>query len=187
MKHLRFALAAIALSLCLAVGTFFAADTYSHWKFDGVVGLNREGYRGPLVSHAHPDIKRIVVLGGSTAFGYGVPWQEAWPAQLEKQLALIGIECGDGNYMYATATGWYCGGTKTKVNIHPPHVQVVNLGYNAEGAAAFRPTLEDFAYLKPDLIILYEGYNDLAGSDGYGVVNSQVYRRQSPMSASETA
>ncbi len=145
----RFALAAVALSFVLAIAAFFAADTYSHAKFDGVVGLNREGYRGLLVPHSHPDIKRVVVLGGSTAFGYGVPWQDAWPNQLQILLA---------------------NGT-----------QVVNLGYNAEGAASFRPTLEDYAYLTPDLVILYEGYNDLAWSDGYGVVNSQVYRRQSPL------
>ncbi len=146
-RRLVFALAAAGLVFMLAALLFFGADIYAHHRFDGVVGLNRAGYRGPLVSTSHPGVKRIVVLGGSTAFGYGVPWQDAWPAQLEK------------------ITG----------------AQVVNLGYNAEGAASFRPTLEDYAYLKPDLIILYEGYNDLAGSDGRGVVNPQVYRRQSPL------
>lgn len=144
----KFGLAAVCLSVGLMTVAFFAADTYAHRKFDNVIAMNREGYRGPVVPHHHPGDKRVVVLGGSTAFCYGVAWWDSWPAQLQGRLA---------------------------------HVSVVNLGYNAEGAAAMRPTLEDYAYLKPDLAILYEGYNDLGGENGLGVPNTQVYRRQSPL------
>lgn len=137
----------VTLAFSMLAAVFLAADAYAHYRFDNVVGLNRAGYRGPLVHAKHTE-PRIVVLGGSTAFGYGVPWHDAWPAQLERKLS---------------------------------GVQVVNLGYNAEGAASFRPTLADYAYLKPDLVILYEGYNDLGDEDNRGPVNPQVYRRQSPL------
>jgi hypothetical protein len=54
----------------------------------------------------------------------------------------------------------------------------VNLGYNNEGAYSFRFTLEDFAYLKPDVVILYEGYNDIVGD---GSPNTALYRHDSPV------
>ncbi len=178
----RFALAAVSLSFVLAVVAFFAADTYAHARFDGVVGLNRAGYRGVLVGAKFAGEKRIVVLGGSTAFGYGVSWQEAWPEQLAHLLQASQSKTNqEGRWYPHDARDEEMRRIADKYAPPLPFFRVVNLGYNAEGAAAFRPTLEDFAYLKPDLIILYEGYNDLAGSDGYGVVNSQVYRRQSPL------
>ena len=43
---------------------------------------------------------------------------------------------------------------------------MVNLGFNNEGAFAFVPNLEDFEYLDYDVIVLYEGYNDLPGDEG---------------------
>lgn len=74
------------------------------------------------------------MLGGSSAFGYGVGWNEAIPARIESMMR--------------------DGGTR---------VSVVNLGYNNEGAYSFRPTLADYLYLDFDAAILYEGYNDLMG------------------------
>ena len=44
-----------------------------------------------------------------------------------------------------------------------PRVHVVNLGFNGEGAAAFVPTLQSYAYLDYDIVCLYEGYNDVLG------------------------
>lgn len=51
----------------------------------------------------------------------------------------------------------------------------MNLGFNNEGAYSLRFTLADYAKLSPDLAILYEGYNDLAGNER----NTQIFRRQS--------
>jgi hypothetical protein len=72
------------------------------------------------------------MLGGSTAYGYGVNWDEAIPAQLERELTTAG-----------------------------KRISVVNLGYNNEGAYSLRFTLEDYLWLDYDLAILYEGYNDV--------------------------
>ena len=52
----------------------------------------------------------------------------------------------------------------------------MNLGFNNQGAFAFVPDLDDFAYLDYDVIVFYEGYNDLPGDEG---VNRSVYRRDS--------
>jgi hypothetical protein len=91
------------------------------------------------------------MLGGSTVFGYGVSWEEAIPAQLERALR----ERSD----------------------RP--IRVVNLGYNNEGAYSFAFTLADYKYLQYDLAILYEGYNDMIGDpDG---PNLAVFRHDSPI------
>jgi hypothetical protein len=58
-----------------------------------------------------------------------------------------------------------------------PRFTVVNLGYNNEGAYSFKATLDDYAWLRYDLALLYEGYNDLS----YWRPNTQVFRHDSPM------
>ena len=124
------------------------ADLVLHARAERSAGLNRYGYRGPVVGRKQPGELRVVMLGGSTVFGYGVGWSESIPAHLEPRLQ--------------SALG------RT--------VTVVNLGFNNEGAFAFVPNLEDFDYLDADVIVLYEGYNDLPGDAG---VNRAVFRRNS--------
>ena len=91
------------------------------------------------------------MLGGSTAYGYGVNWEDAIPAQLERALTSA-----------------------------PCHATVVNLGYNNEGAHSLRFTLEDYLWLDYDAAILYEGYNDVS-LDTAPDANRQVFRRDSPV------
>jgi hypothetical protein len=148
-RKFLFAGAAIALSVTLTCAAVLAADLYAHHRAESSAGLNRWGYRGPLVSRKQPGEVRIVMVGGSTVFGYGGPWHEAAPAFLEQELR--------------------------KARPGTP-ITVVNLGYNNEGAFAALPTLEDYRYLDYDIVILYQGYNDRLGD---AAVNTQVYRRQS--------
>src|SRR2546427_6644265 len=138
-RKLLFAVAAVVLASGMAVAGLLVADLLLHRRAERSAGLNIWGYRGPTVPRRHPGGPRVVVLGGSTVFGYGVTWDQAFPAALERSLK-------------ASAPG--------------PQWSVVNLGYNNEGAYSFRFTLEDFAYLEPDVVILYEGYNDMIGDDG---------------------
>lgn len=147
-KFAAFAAIAIAFSLCATLIALLAADLVLHWRAEKSAGLNRYGYRGPVVGRKQPGELRVVMLGGSTVFGYGVAWNESIPAYLE---LLLGERLGK-------------------------RVTVVNLGYNNEGAFAFLPNLEDFEYLDYDVVVLYEGYNDLPGDAG---VNRSVYRRNS--------
>ncbi len=97
---------------------------------------NSLGYRGPEITRPKPEgVFRIVALGGSTTYGISIPWQEAYPAQLQRTLR--------DEYGYT-------------------NVEVINagvMGYTSWDLLAnfeFR-VLE----LDPDLIIVYEGINDV--------------------------
>jgi hypothetical protein len=147
-KKVVFALIAMTLSFAGVILLLFAADLVLHYRAERSAGLNRYGYRGPVVPRKAAGELRVAMLGGSTVFGYGVAWNESIPAYLEAKL---------------------------RERLKRP-VRAVNLGFNNEGAFAWLPNLEDFAYLDYDVIVLYEGYNDLPGDEG---VNRSVYRRNS--------
>jgi len=150
-KRIVFALAAALLPFVLLSFALLATDIYLHRRFARTGGFNVWGYRGPIASRKAADEYRAVMLGGSTVFGYGVPWDEAIPRQLEVAL---------------------------RQRARRP-MSVVNLGYNNEGAYSFAFTLADYKYLKYDLVILYEGYNDMMG-DPNGP-NLSVFRHDSPV------
>jgi hypothetical protein len=155
-RRRRLAFAAIAI---LAAGTvafiaLLGVDVYLHRKFERSAGFNIWGYRGPAVGRKSADEYRVVMLGGSAAYGYGTNWDEAIPSVLERNLS-------------GRAVG-------------PFHrFTVVNLGYNNEGAYSFRFTLNDYRWLRYDLAILYEGYNDLMGDPK--APNFSVFRHDSPV------
>jgi hypothetical protein len=153
-KRLVFGVCAIALSLALPLSALVAIDVYLHHRFERRALYNVWGYRGPVVGHKHPGEYRVAVLGGSAAYGFGVSWDESMPVQLERKLA--------GRI---------------------PEFHVVNLAYNNEGAYSFVFTLADYAYLQCDLVVLYEGYNDLTGDPDKpdDVPNRSVFRDASPV------
>jgi hypothetical protein len=153
-RRLIYACAVVAMALSLSFLALLAVDVYLHGKFEKSAGFNVWGYRGPAVGRKAADEYRVIVLGGSSAYGYGTNWDEAIPAALERQFA--GRSVG------------------------PFHrVRVINLAYNNEGAYSFQFTLRDYAYLNYDLACLYEGYNDLIG-DPRGP-NLAVFRHDSPV------
>lgn len=136
-KRVIFASAAMLLSTLLTFGMILGVDVYLHVRYAKVAGLNVWGYRGPIVKRKKPGEQRIVVLGGSTALGYGVTPEKSFPAYLERKLADQRRRTGRGP------------------------VSVVNLAYNNEGAYSFKFTLRDYEYLGYDIALLYTGYNDL--------------------------
>jgi hypothetical protein len=149
-RRKKFAFALVAMSLAV-FGTLLAllgADLILHKRAERSAGLNRYGYRGPVAGKKEPGEFRVAIVGGSTVFGYGVGWNESIASYLE---------------------------TKLHDRLHRP-VKVINLGFNNEGAFAFVPNLDDFKYLDYDVILLYEGYNDLIGD---GSENRSLYRRAS--------
>jgi hypothetical protein len=158
-RKLAYAVTAAVLALALSVCVLFGLDIYVHHRTQNEGGVNVWGYRGPAVGRKVPGETRIVVLGGSTAFGYGVPYNEAFPFYLEKRLNASGGE---------------------------PY-RVVNLGAPSQGAFGFSADLTDYAYLRYDVAILYEGYNDLGVRGRPDAVpprdspNYSLWRRQSPL------
>jgi hypothetical protein len=151
--RILYACAAIFLTLTLSLLVLLCVDVYLHGKFEKSAGFNVWGYRGPVAGRKQAGEYRVVVLGGSAAFGFGTSWDEAVPAQLERQLA-----------------GRSAGPFQT--------FRVINLGYNNEGVYSFVFTLRDYLSLDYDLACLYEGYNDLMGDRR---PNLSVFRHDSPV------
>ena len=110
-------------------------DVYLHGRYEQSGGFNVWGYRGRPAGKKQAGEFRIVVLGGSAAYGYGVSADEAMPAVLERLL---------------------------RSRVQSPVFTVINLAYNNEGAYSFKTTLTDYRWLDYDLAFLYEGYNDPA-------------------------
>ena len=131
-----YALVAAVLAVVLPTSAVIAADLLLHQTRYAV---NIWGYRGPVAGPKQPHEWRLAVLGESTAFGYGVSWNEAFPAYLQSHL-----------------------------NRDAPanrRATVVNLAYNNEGAHSYKFTLQDYAYLDYDAVLFYSGYNDLGGAN----------------------
>jgi hypothetical protein len=133
-KLIVFAMIAAGGASLLTVAVLLAADLYAHARVERSVGVNRHGYRGTVVPSKPGGARRVVMLGGSTVFGWDVAVDDTVPAILERLL-----------------------------RERDARASVVNLGFIGEGAHAFLPTLQDYAYLDYDVVALYEGYNDLAG------------------------
>ena len=145
-RYAAFALAAVVLATVAALVVLLAVDLYLHRKYMDLVAINTRGYRGPAVGRKQPGEWRLAVLGESTAFGYGVHWHDAIPALLEERLNAVA-------------------GAARRASI-------LNLAYNNEGAHSYPFTLEDYAYLDYDAVLLYSGYNDLWS-------NTEAFRRKS--------
>src|SRR5665213_2251241 len=112
-----FAAVAVAIAIGVSTATLLAVDVYLHGRYERSAGFNVWGYRGDAVGKKQPDEYRVVVLGGSAAYGYGVSADEAFPAVLERLLQA------------RTASA---------------HFTVVNLAYNNEGAYSFKTPLQDY-------------------------------------------
>lgn len=129
-----FGAVAIALSAGAAVLLVAVLDVWLHARYAPWLGYNVWGYRGPVAPKKRPGEYRVVMLGGSVAYGYAVAPSETIEAFLERDLRRL-----------------------TRSN----RFTVINLAYNNEGTYSFTYTLQDYAYLGYDLAVLYEGYNDL--------------------------
>ena len=147
-KQFLLALLLVLGSSMLTLGAFFALDIYLQHRFSSAAGMNWRGYRGEVVSSKKTNEKRVVVLGGSTVFGYGVSPTDSFPFLLEKKL-------------------------RSTTNAS---VSVVNRGMNMTGSHSFINDLKDYRSLDYDVVILYEGYNDLGENNREGRRNSPLFR-----------
>jgi hypothetical protein len=145
-----FRLVALALSLSAALAAVIGVDVWLHARYAPWLGYNVWGYRGPIAGRKQPGEYRVAVFGGSVAYGYSVAPADTIEMFLERDLrAAAGAD----------------------------RLTVVNLAYNNEGAYSFAYTVRDYAYLKYDLAILFEGYNDLTDDPP----NRSVFRQSSPV------
>ena len=148
-KRIVFALVAMSMSFGVILTGLLAADLYAHRRVERSAGFNRYGYRGSVVGRKSDGGTRIVMLGGSTVYGFDVEYDEALPVQLERQLSAV-----------------------------VPGVDVVNLGFSGAGVVTFVPNLRTYEYLDYDVVVLYEGYNDILGD---AAPNTLQKRHDSPL------
>jgi lysophospholipase L1-like esterase len=110
------------------------------FDYFGWVHVDREGFRGPEVAvEKAPGTVRIMAVGSSTTFDPAVSGDQAtWPARLEVWLNRLAPQ-------------------------HP--VEVVNAGVPGYRVIDDVIRLEVELYrFRPDVVILYEGHNDLFGA-----------------------
>ncbi len=152
-KYIIYAVIGVVISTVSALGVLAAVDFHLHKKYNLLGGYNKWGYRGPIVGKKKPGEKRIVVLGGSTALGYGLKPEKSFPAYLERSI------------------------NERVRELNLRHVGVVNLAYNNEGAYSFIYTLRDYGYLNYDIVILYTGYNDLRDTNRQVFLYNSIFYR----------
>ena len=108
-----------------------------HREHPELYNINSEGFRGPEFSKDKADnTYRIIAVGGSTTFGSGVTDENTWPRILEKKLQNL---------------------SESK------NIEVINAGIGA--ITSFNESKlikEKLIHYKPDLIIVYDGFNDTA-------------------------
>ncbi|MBW2723374.1 MAG: hypothetical protein JRE71_03215 [Deltaproteobacteria bacterium] len=130
-------------------------------NFENEFGIqhNAHGYRGPLVEVAKPpDTLRILCLGGSTTYGWGVDRpDQTYPAHLQQALA-------------ANLPGKF------------RNVEVINGGL-PWGTSAELLTHYHFKYhyYQPDWVVIHSGLNDAQAFDApYYQPDYDHFRRQMP-------
>lgn len=127
------------------------ADMAWHRRVAERDGINRWGYRGPIARRHQPRENRLVVVGGSAAFGYGRPLDETFPAYLQRNLQ-----------------------QRWRVGFRGIPVTVINLAAVPDDAATFEQTLRDYTDLDYDMVCLYDGYNSLEST-----LDEHSWRRRS--------
>jgi hypothetical protein len=129
-------------------GTPRAETVLARPEFRVPVRTNAAGFRGPALPGAKPaGVYRIVVLGDSFTFGFGVRERQAWPARLA---ALLDARTGGA-----------------------PRVEVVNLGIPGTGPRDYLWHLAHTGLaLEPDLVVIgffANDVNDVYQLDRFGM------------------
>jgi hypothetical protein len=138
------AIEAMAIAAVLTV----ALDLREHGRVALLGGVNEWGYRGRVTSQRKPHEIRISIVGGTRAFGWGVP-ATALPAELGRVTML----------------------TTDRPGGEARPVVVVNLGRIGALPDDYPEIIEHFAYLQPDYICVFDdlgvpGGSPTTGTDG---------------------
>ncbi|MHB2017539.1 MAG: SGNH/GDSL hydrolase family protein [Candidatus Xenobia bacterium] len=104
LEHLPFATAAGARQILFPPN---ASVRYTTSEFDVTLTSNNLGFRDrDFVAARTPGVPRIVAVGDSFTYGWGLPLEQSWPKQLEKLLGAQHVEVanlgapGAGPYDY---------------------------------------------------------------------------------------
>ena len=126
----------VAVTMC-GVGTWAAYSRDTTVTFQGKrVTLNGLGFRGPEPAATRPP-KRIVCMGASPTFGWGVGDEDAYPAQLQRRLDPSAREV---EVLNAAVIGYssHQGRLLLERSVLPLQPDVVTVSYLANEPAAHR-------------------------------------------------
>lgn len=137
-KRLLWVLAAQAGVLVLLGAV--ALDLYAHRKLVQMGGVNVWGYRGPVAHAKRPSEVRVVLIGGTRAYGWGMVASATTAPAIYTRMQLV----------------------MDRPGTDPPPLVVLNLGRPGSVAADYPVTIEHYARLQPDYICLYD---DLGAPD----------------------
>jgi lysophospholipase L1-like esterase len=111
------------------VGLLWAPDSrieHATVEFHYITRVNNFGFRGADMARSHPGGRRIVVIGDSFTYGWGLSFEESWPRLLEVNLRARGLQ-----------------------------VEVANLGYPGAGPEEYSELApRALATLHPDVVIV---------------------------------
>tara|TARA_B100000676_G_scaffold3176_1_gene2911 strand:- start:35 stop:2254 length:2220 start_codon:yes stop_codon:yes gene_type:complete len=118
------------------VDEFFGREISFIPRNELVAEINSQGLRGPeFVMDKPNDVYRIIAVGGSTTFGLGVEDSFSWPTLLQKSLNDLETS---------------------------KRIEVINAGVSAATSLQNMNHInQKLINFSPDLIILYEGTNDM--------------------------
>jgi hypothetical protein len=116
-------------------------------------GVNQWGYRGSLAVAPHAGL-RIAMVGGTAAFAARAPLADTVAAQLATEVNARQRWTGSGG----------------------PYANVDNIAEPGAGAASYVAALRDYAYLHPDIVCIYDGYESVSSPGALGRHRSIVFR-----------
>ncbi len=111
-----------------------AVDAGLRWTID----TNASGFRGPeLLQGRRANVRRVVCIGGSATFGWGVEGTQAFPAQLQSMLDEREPERFEVfNLGSPGATSFQCALLMRHLRLYQPDLVVCNVGLNDQSLLA---------------------------------------------------
>ena len=118
---------------------------------DQLYGVNQWGYRGETRASKEPGEIRVALIGGSSAFERDLSYGWTLAGQLDIELRNAGAPT---RRVYS----------------------VVNLSEPQAGADSYVDTLRDYAFLEPDVVCIFDGYDELERLPSHARHRSFVFR-----------
>ena len=110
--------------------------------------INASGYRGAPVAEPSDSVLRVLALGGSTTFGVGLDDADTWPVRLQVALDSA-LAAAPGRFRRSEVINGGVPGYTSAENL----IQLELLG----------------VYLKPDVVVLFQGLNDIRNGHSPGL------------------
>jgi hypothetical protein len=142
-----FTLEVVAFS-CLGLALL---DRRAHQQVQTAYGVNQWGYRDEPRGSKEPGERRVALVGGSSAFEAGLAQPETLTSNLFVELRAAGAA-------------------------RRQEYSVVNLSEPAAPAGGYADAIRHYAFLDPDAVCIFDGYDMPAGPPPHGREQSLVFR-----------